>query len=242
MSSSPRIGSPSTRSDSAGASGTASITEAVASGSGSHSSSSTPARLRSPTIKSPAPLVLSTQHTTIAATTAMSTATAAAAAATTTSASATATGTTTPVTNTTPTPSSSRTHSMYSTLPYQGFSTFTAADAARHLSQEHVTRASQEMFRKIAEYVRSEMLAMGEDYKLLENMNNMTRERYGELAVVAQELMQEVGKLRTTYTDFEPYLARIDEISEQAEVISNIANELDEYTKSLETRLKRIMK
>ncbi|KAF9354115.1 biogenesis of lysosome- organelles complex 1 subunit 2 [Mortierella sp. NVP85] len=238
MSSSPRIGSPSTRSDSAGASGTASITEAI--GSGTQSSSSTPARLRSPTIKSPAPLVLSTQHTTIAATTAMTTATAAAA--TTTTASATATGTTTPVTNTTPTPSSSRTHSMYSTLPYQGFSTFTAADAARHLSQEHVTRASQEMFRKIAEYVRSEMLAMGEDYKLLENMNNMTRERYGELAVVAQELMQEVGKLRTTYTDFEPYLARIDEISEQAEVISNIANELDEYTKSLETRLKRITK
>ena len=39
---------------------------------------------------------------------------------------------------------------------------------------------------------------MGEDYKLLENMNNMTRERYGELAVVAQELMQEVGKLQTT--------------------------------------------
>lgn len=39
---------------------------------------------------------------------------------------------------------------------------------------------------------------MGEDYKLLENMNTITRERYTELAVVAQELMQEVGKLRTT--------------------------------------------
>ncbi|KAG0005852.1 biogenesis of lysosome- organelles complex 1 subunit 2 [Entomortierella chlamydospora] len=86
------------------------------------------------------------------------------------------------------------------------------------------------------------MLATGEDYKLLENMNVLTKERYSELAVVAQELMQEVGKLRTTYSDFEPYLARIDEISQQAETISNIAAELDEYTKSLETRLKRVTK
>ncbi|KAF9184114.1 biogenesis of lysosome- organelles complex 1 subunit 2 [Haplosporangium sp. Z 767] len=98
------------------------------------------------------------------------------------------------------------------------------------------------MFRKITEYVRSEMLATGEDYKLLENMNIMTKERYSELAVTAQGLMQEVGKLRTTYSDFEPYLARIEEISQQAEMISNIAAELDEYTKSLETRLKRISK
>ncbi|KAF9399174.1 biogenesis of lysosome- organelles complex 1 subunit 2 [Mortierella sp. AD011] len=119
---------------------------------------------------------------------------------------------------------------------------FSAAEAAKHLSEEHVARTSQDMFRKIAEYVRGEMLATGEDYKLLENMNVLTKERYSELAVVAQELMQEVGKLRTTYSDFEPYLARIDEISQQAETISNIAAELDEYTKSLETRLKRVTK
>ncbi|KAF9983846.1 biogenesis of lysosome- organelles complex 1 subunit 2 [Mortierella antarctica] len=86
------------------------------------------------------------------------------------------------------------------------------------------------------------MLATGEDYKLLENMNTLTKERYSELAGMAQQLMQEVGKLRTTYSDFEPYLARIEEISQQAETISNIAAELDEYTKSLEARLKRIPK
>ncbi|KAG0280808.1 biogenesis of lysosome- organelles complex 1 subunit 2 [Linnemannia exigua] len=120
--------------------------------------------------------------------------------------------------------------------------TFSAADAARHLSQEHVSRASQEMFRKVADYIRAEMLATGEDYRLLETMNIVTKDRYSELAGVAQELMQEVGKLRTTYSDFEPYLERIDDISQQAETISNIAAELDEYTKSLELRLKRISK
>ncbi|KAF9435945.1 biogenesis of lysosome- organelles complex 1 subunit 2 [Entomortierella beljakovae] len=119
-------------------------------------------------------------------------------------------------------------------------SVFSAAEAAKHLSEEHVARTSQEMFRKIAEYVKAEMLVTGEDYKLLENMNNLTKDRYSELAVVAQELIQEVGKLRTTYSDFEPYLARIDEISQQAETISSIAAELDEYTKSLEARLKQV--
>ncbi|GJJ70035.1 biogenesis of lysosome-related organelles complex 1 subunit 2 [Entomortierella parvispora] len=142
----------------------------------------------------------------------------------------------------TPSQSSSRAQSLHSSISHQSNSAFTASDAARHLSQEHVARTSQEMFRKIAEYIKSEMLTTGEDYKLLENMNNLTKERYGELAVMAQELMQEVGKLRTTYSDFEPYIARIDEISQQADTISNIATELDEYTKSLEARLKRISK
>ncbi|KAG0338869.1 hypothetical protein BG000_003263 [Podila horticola] len=159
------------------------------------------------------------------------------------------------------TPSSSRAQSLHSSVSHQ--STFSAADAARHLSQEHVAKTSQEMFRKISDYVKSEMLATGEDYKLLENMNIVTKERYGEMAIMAQELMQEVGKLRTTCktpvldsfdfhgpasffsqlamynvlsyldSDFEPYLARIDEISQQADIISNVASELDEYTKAL---------
>ncbi|KAH7046213.1 biogenesis of lysosome-related organelles complex-1 subunit 2-domain-containing protein [Linnemannia elongata] len=141
-----------------------------------------------------------------------------------------------------PTTTSSRAQSLHSSVSQQSNQTFSAADAARHLSQEHVSRACQEMFRKVADYIRAEMLATGEDYKLLENMNIVTKDRYSELAGVAQELMQEVGKLRTTYSDFEPYLERIDEISQQAETISNIAAELDEYTKSLELRLKRISK
>ncbi|ORZ04722.1 biogenesis of lysosome-related organelles complex-1 subunit 2-domain-containing protein [Lobosporangium transversale] len=148
-----------------------------------------------------------------------------------------------------PTPSSSssslRAPSLHSSVSQQSSTaaqSFSAADAARHLSQEHVTRTSQDMFKKIVDYVKSEMLTTAEDYRLLENMNILTKERYNELAGVAQELMVEVGKLRTTYSDFEPYLARIDEISEQAEMISNIAIELDEYTKSLEMRLKRVTK
>ncbi|KAF9208616.1 biogenesis of lysosome- organelles complex 1 subunit 2 [Haplosporangium sp. Z 27] len=149
----------------------------------------------------------------------------------------------------TPTPSSSsssiRAQSLHSSISQsqqhsqQHHSVFSAAEAAKHLSEEHVARTSQDMFRKIADYVKAEMLATGEDYKLLENMNVLTKERYSELAVAAQELIQEVGKLRTTYSDFEPYLARIDDISQQAETISNIAAELDEYTKSLGKVLRR---
>ncbi|KAF9585206.1 biogenesis of lysosome- organelles complex 1 subunit 2 [Lunasporangiospora selenospora] len=138
------------------------------------------------------------------------------------------------------TPGSSRAQSVHSSYSHQ--STFSAGDAARHLGQEHVARTSQDMFRKVTDYVKSEMLMTGEEYKLLENMNNLTRERYADLAGMAQELMHEVGKLRTTYSDFEPYLARIDEICQQADFISNVASELDEYTKSLEVRLKRVTK
>jgi len=61
---------------------------------------------------------------------------------------------------TTPSPSSSRAQSLHSSVSHQSNLTFTASDAARHLSQEHVTRTSQEMFRKIADYIKSEMLSM----------------------------------------------------------------------------------
>lgn len=54
------------------------------------------------------------------------------------------------------TPSSSRAQSLHSSVSHQ--SSFSAADAARHLSQEHVAKTSQEMFRKISDYVKSEML------------------------------------------------------------------------------------
>lgn len=54
------------------------------------------------------------------------------------------------------TPSSSRAQSLHSSVSHQ--STFSAADAARHLGQEHVAKTSQEMFRKISDYVKSEML------------------------------------------------------------------------------------
>ncbi|KAG0238532.1 biogenesis of lysosome- organelles complex 1 subunit 2 [Actinomortierella wolfii] len=120
--------------------------------------------------------------------------------------------------------------------------TFSANEAAKHLNQEHVARLSQEMFRKLIEYIRAEMLATGEDYKLLEAMNNVAKERYGEMAGMAQDLMQEVGKLRTTYSDFEPYIAKIDTISQQADLIAKVVAELDEYTRDLERRLRRVSK
>lgn len=57
-----------------------------------------------------------------------------------------------------PTTTSSRAQSLHSSVSQQSNQTFSAADAARHLSQEHVSRASQEMFRKVADYIRAEML------------------------------------------------------------------------------------
>jgi hypothetical protein len=39
-------------------------------------------------------------------------------------------------------------------------------------------------------------------------------------------------------SDFEPYLTRIDEISHQADTISNIVTDLDEYTKNLGNKKK----
>ncbi|CAG8485897.1 3319_t:CDS:2 [Paraglomus occultum] len=91
------------------------------------------------------------------------------------------------------------------------------------LIHRDVNKLTDEMFGKVAEYLRAEMLATTEDYKLLETMNNVTRERYKEMSAMAQQLM-------------------IDEICEQVDYLGKVTAELDEYSKHLELRLKKVSK
>ncbi|CAO3663139.1 unnamed protein product [Umbelopsis vinacea] len=53
--------------------------------------------------------------------------------------------------------------------------------ASASLGQEHVQRLSDNLFKKLTQYTQGELIASSENYKLLETMNNVTRERYGEM-------------------------------------------------------------
>ncbi|GBB85678.1 hypothetical protein RclHR1_12160003 [Rhizophagus clarus] len=116
-----------------------------------------------------------------------------------------------------------------------------ASDGTGNKSQ-NVSKLTEEMFSKVGEYLKGEVLATTEDYKLLETMNKVTRDRYKEMSGMAQNLVVEMAKLQKIYSDFEPYVQQIDEICDQVDFLEKVALELDEYSKDLESRLKKITK
>lgn len=51
-------------------------------------------------------------------------------------------------------------------------------------------------------YINTKDAASSENYKLLETMNNVTRERYAEMSEMAQRLVKEMSKLQSTCMSF----------------------------------------
>ncbi|CAG8507607.1 19051_t:CDS:2, partial [Cetraspora pellucida] len=100
-------------------------------------------------------------------------------------------------------------------------------------NQQDINKLTEEMFFKVADYLKGEILATTEDYKLLETMNKVTRERYQEMSKMAQNLVVEMANFQRIYTSFEPYIQQIDEICEQVDFLEKVTNELDEYSKEL---------
>ncbi|RIA98555.1 biogenesis of lysosome-related organelles complex-1 subunit 2-domain-containing protein [Glomus cerebriforme] len=119
---------------------------------------------------------------------------------------------------------------------------FSASDGNENKPSRNVNKLTEEMFSKVGEYLKGEILATTEDYKLLETMNKVTRDRYKEMSGMAQNLVVEMAKLQKIYSHFEPYVRQIDEICEQVDFLEKVAIELDEYSKELESRLKKLTK
>ncbi|KAF0391072.1 Biogenesis of lysosome-related organelles complex 1 subunit 2 [Gigaspora margarita] len=109
-------------------------------------------------------------------------------------------------------------------------------------NNQDINKLTEEMFLKVADYLKGEILATTEDYKLLETMNKVTRDRYQEMSKMAQNLVVEMANYQRIYNSFEPYIQQIDEICEQVDFLEKVTNELDEYSKELESRLKNLTK
>ncbi|CAG8812776.1 13702_t:CDS:2 [Gigaspora margarita] len=100
-------------------------------------------------------------------------------------------------------------------------------------NNQDINKLTEEMFLKVADYLKGEILATTEDYKLLETMNKVTRDRYQEMSKMAQNLVVEMANYQRIYNSFEPYIQQIDEICEQVDFLEKVTNELDEYSKEL---------
>ena len=50
---------------------------------------------------------------------------------------------------------------------------------------------------KVKQYIKSEFLSCSHDYQALQMVNNVTREKYTELSVIAQRLIQQSSNAST---------------------------------------------
>eukprot|EP01121_Diplochlamys_sp_Union-15-3_P011392 TRINITY_DN3302_c0_g4_i1.p1 TRINITY_DN3302_c0_g4~~TRINITY_DN3302_c0_g4_i1.p1 ORF type:complete len:203 (-),score=48.73 TRINITY_DN3302_c0_g4_i1:19-579(-) len=100
--------------------------------------------------------------------------------------------------------------------------------------------STQTLFRTLSDYLRGELLATSEDYKLLENMNNVTKEKYVEMTEMAVKLGEQMTLLQQKYKSFQPYLEKIDEIDTSVNELEKTVVLLDEYTLRLEEKFKHL--
>ncbi|CAI9726222.1 Hypothetical predicted protein [Octopus vulgaris] len=105
-----------------------------------------------------------------------------------------------------------------------------------------VVRLCQETMSKTAIYLRGELEGTAEEYKLLEQMNQVTINKYSEMKHIAMNISRAMVELDDKYRSLQPYLDQIDQIEESVSNLEQAAYRLDAYSKRLESKFKMLQK
>uniref|UniRef100_A0A914D856 Biogenesis of lysosome-related organelles complex 1 subunit 2 n=1 Tax=Acrobeloides nanus TaxID=290746 RepID=A0A914D856_9BILA len=100
-------------------------------------------------------------------------------------------------------------------------------------------RLSDNVFDKISAFVNGQIQGTIDDYKLLEEMNNVTAQRYADMKQVAATVSDRLSQLNEKYETLRPYLQQIDEIDSNSRKMEEAVALLENYVTALETKLKK---
>ncbi|CAG2112804.1 unnamed protein product, partial [Medioppia subpectinata] len=89
------------------------------------------------------------------------------------------------------------------------------------------------MFGKTSEYLVAELNVTLEDYKLLEEMNNVTTNKYKEMTEATESVAKSVDSMNDKYKTLLPNLQLIDKIEEKVQKLEDMAYAIDAYSKRL---------
>lgn len=85
-------------------------------------------------------------------------------------------------------------------------STSTSSFEALNTHDPHLSRLATKMFQKSSEYVSHEMISSLDDYKLLENMNKVTVNKYSDMKQIADNLATSTDDLKIKFNDLVCFL------------------------------------
>jgi biogenesis of lysosome-related organelles complex 1 subunit 2 len=105
---------------------------------------------------------------------------------------------------------------------------------------DEVRKMSENVFEKVSAFVQGHIQGTVDDYKLLEDMNNVTAQRYSDMKQVAETVSDRLSQLNEKYETFRPYLQQIDQIDETSKRMETAMTTLENYLTSIESRLRRM--
>ncbi|CAJ0579553.1 unnamed protein product, partial [Mesorhabditis spiculigera] len=107
-------------------------------------------------------------------------------------------------------------------------------------STNQVRQAAENMYDKIGQLLESQIQGTIDEYKLLEDMNNATAQRYTDMKTVAEGVSSKLDRLNEKYASLKPYLKQIDEMEVSTRKLEEAVNVLDTYVAALEGKLQTI--
>jgi len=89
-------------------------------------------------------------------------------------------------------------------------------------------------------YVHTYFSAVHGDFNLLQQMNQLALTKYSEMTETATEVEGQVATVFEKYKQFAPFLQQIDQMDVSLSHLEAAARSLDEYTRRLELRFRKL--
>ncbi|CAJ0931093.1 unnamed protein product, partial [Mesorhabditis belari] len=115
-----------------------------------------------------------------------------------------------------------------------------AEPSRANASTNQVRQLAENMYDKIGQLMHNQIQGSIDEYKLLEDMNTATAQRYVDMKTVAEGVGDKLTKLNDKYASLKPYLNQIDEMESSTRRLEEAVNTLDQYVTALEAKLQNI--
>ena len=103
----------------------------------------------------------------------------------------------------------------------------------------HGDKVTDEFLASVAALLQSDLKVASNDYKLVKKLNDAASEKYENMTQTTKSLSLHVDDLKAKYKSFEPYLAKVEEISAAVDQLEQMVLLLDDYTTRLEAKFGR---
>jgi len=108
------------------------------------------------------------------------------------------------------------------------------------IPDSELDRLAKDAFDKSGQYLTGVLEGTVDDYKLLEQMNDTTAQRYADIKQVATNVTKSLEDLNSKYENLRPYLDLVDDIDRSSKRLEEAAYAIDAYVKTLETKFKQL--